>query len=721
MNNIYTLTKNNKSLSIEFLSNNTLRIFDKKVKTDLIELCYKVNKTVPEINNDEFIYQGYHVVLKDNFDLVIYKNNVLVVSISNEYKEDQMNVHYALSDVSSVYGLGDKMAAMNRKGYYFRQWNTDDPVHQDELYPSLYKSINFLLNYTNKNYFGLFFPSTYPYEFDISHKALNHVYINSKCTSIDYFLFLGDKPKDIISNYSSLVGHPYFIRMKMLGNQQSRWSYNNEKEVRDVMEGYLKAKIPLDYIHFDIDYMDGFRDFTVDTNKFPDMKGLNKYLNSHHVEGVVINDSGVKVDENYVFYKFCKDKNLFSTYQGKEYVGTVWPGDAVFPKYYSKDAKKYFSEICYSFMKENGFTGLWNDMNEPTSFKGELPLDVDFSIKGRELTHLEEHNVYGEHMIRCFNSIWEKDNIRPYIFTRSAFATTPKYAFVWNGDNFSLWHHLRLCIPQILTMSISGAMFNGADVGGFGSDSTKELVIRWAEANVLMPFFRNHSNLNSKAQEPYAYDKELEDIYRHYIKIRYELIPYLYTLTYHMNKDGEPIVRPLFYNYPEDKNVLEINDQYMVGENMMVAPVVDQGVKERIVYFPKGIWFDYETGEKYTGGRSYIISMPLEKTGIFVKNHCIIPVFSNLMYIDRKEIDTIGFKVFGNSGSCELYDDDGISLDYKKKVFNVYKVSYKNSEFTLKSIKNGYESPYRNIKLYTNNKCYDLIFNSDIKEMIKND
>lgn len=704
--NLITVSNNERKINVEFLGVDTIRIFEEKVRTDLIELSIKKSKKNVDLQGNSISYKGFKLVLTEN-SIAIFKNEKEVVTFNfttGEYNQKRFfESNFAVEKDSFVYGLGDKMAPLNHKGYFYRQWNTDDSNHQDELFQSLYKSINFLLVHSNGCYFGMFYPSTYPYELDICKSDLNKVFVRNFYAQNDFFLFLGETPKEIISNYSTLVGHPYMVRLKMLGNNQSRWSYKNEKEVLAVLDGYRKNNIPLDYIHFDIHYLDGYRDFTVDKERFPNMQELTGILKKNHIDAIPINDSGIKLDPDYKVYDFCKKNNLISTHNGEDFVGVVWPGDSIFPKYYSKEARKFFGEEAYKFVQDNGFSGIWNDMNEPVSFKGELPEDVDFSIKGRKLAHIEEHNVYGEHMIRCLNDVFTRDNIRPYLFSRACFATTPKYAFVWNGDNFSLWHHLRLSISQILSMSISGNMFNGCDVGGFGGDSNKQLLIRWMQAHVLMPFVRNHSTLDTKAQEPYAYDRELMDIYTHYLNIRYELVPYLYNLVEKMNKNGEPIVRPMFYNYPDDARALTINDQYMAGEDIMVAPVLDQDVFERIVYFPKGKWIDYETRETYVGGKSYIVKMPLGKTGIYVRNNTVLPCFEGLTYIEKDEIETIVFKLFGTRGNCTLYEDDGVSMNYKKGEYNLYRVAISNDNLTLKCSKNSYKTPFKYLKVVSNN------------------
>lgn len=723
-NVIEIINNEGKSLFIENLNTLTLRIYFKKCPTDLIELkenkgksplTYDFNEGLTEVKIGKF-----KLFINNSFTIQLYKNDSFVTEITlnkpfSEYdKKEYSEVALICNDQDKVFGLGDKMGYLDKKGYWYKSWNTDDSNHQDELFPSLYKSINYLLFNIKGTFFSMFFPSTFPYTFDICKTDINKVTCNSFDTEHDFYLFLGDTIKEITSSYSYLCGHPYFVRLKMLGYQQSRWSYENETMVRDLMDNFKKNDLPLDYIHLDIHYMDGYRDYTIDKSRFPNMKALSYELKKDGVELVLINDAAIKKDEEFKIYQDLVRKDKFAKLDNKTYINTVWPGESAFPNYLDKDVRKYFNEIAYKFIHEYGISGIWNDMNEPASFNGELPLDVDLSIKNRKISHKEAHNIYGENMVKDLVKVFHKDNLRPYLFSRAAFATTSKYAFVWNGDNFSLWHHLRYSLTQNLSLSLSNFMFNGVDISGFGGDSNKELSLRWLEANLFMPFLRNHSSLHTKNQEPYAFDEETLNTYRKYLDIRYKFIPYLYDLTYRMNKSGELIVRPLFYNYEHDKVALNINDEYMVGDSLLVAPILNKDEKYRVVYLPKGTWIDYFTHKEYKGENRYIFDYNLLETGYFIKKNSIIPMFENLKHINKEEIDTLVIEVFGKSGKYTLYEDDGTTLDYKKGIYNTYKIEVSKGEFSFHAIYQKYNSPFKHLKIKYLNRVYELDFNYHI-------
>ena len=719
---------NNKSLNIELLNKNIIRLYVKKNRCDLIDLNVKKARRNFEVKKEDnslvVIDRNYKLLFKEDEGVSLYFKDSYLTSISfnklfdEVEKREYFNTSFKINDNDNIFGLGDKMAYLDKKGYFWASWATDDSNHQDELFPSLYKSINYLLLRSNKKFFGVFFPSTFRLTFDACKTDLHKLTVNNFEEEQDMFLVLGDDIKEVTRSYSELVGHPYFIRMKMLGYQQSRWSYENEEMVKTLRDNFIKHEIPLDYIHLDIHYMDGYRDFTIDKTRFPDIKTLSEELKKDEIELVGINDAAIKEDPEFDLYKYLEDNHLFGTLDGKTYINAVWPGDSGFPNYFEDRCKKYFESYASKFLDDTGISGIWCDMNEPASFNGPLPDEVDFTFGKRKLLHKEAHNVYAEHMVKSFVNTFKKKNIRPYLFSRAAFATTAKYAFVWNGDNFSLWHHLRYSIPQILSLSMSGFMFNGVDIGGFGGDSNKELLIRWLEANLFIPFLRNHSTLHTKAQEPYAYDEETLNIFKKYLKIRYEFIPYLYNLAQEMSFKGEPIVSPLFYHFEDDENTLEINDEYMVGDSLLVAPILDKDARRRMIYLPKGTWIDLFTGKKYIGGKYIIFAENLAESGYFIKNNTLIPMFENLKHIKKSEIDTLVIKVFGNSGKVKIYEDDGETLDYEKGIYNIYEARVNKDKFTFKKVKGSYDSPFKKIKLIKDGETKIFDFKDDLSEII---
>lgn len=737
-NNILTISTSEESyITLEFLSNNTIHIYKDKESTKLVKLNEKKFRGNIEVKENEenvlVLFNEYVIFVDSQLHIDIYdrfKNALL-----RDYREDseirtnerdfslaaleghkkelkiinfKTQINIQLPPKSYVYGLGDKTSFLNKIGYTYISYNTDDPSPHNETYKSLYKSINFLILNTNyTNYVGLYYPSTYKTEFNIGKYKSDLLYIASTKGSYDYFVFLGNV-KDIISSYSSLVGNPILPQLKMLGNQQSRWSYANKEEVEEVINNYEKHNLPLDYIHLDIDYMDNYKVFTVDKNKFPNFKDFVKETAKKDISFVTIIDPAVKLEDNYFVYENLKEKG-FAKLNGTNYVNVVWPGDSVYPNYFSKEVSNYFGLLTKDFL-DFGIGGIWADMNEPASFKGPLPDNVEFKIGNKIHYHDEIHNIYGDYMVKSLAKGFIAKNLRPYLITRAAFATTSSLSTVWNGDNTSLWSHLEFSIPQILTMNICGFPFDGVDIGGFNGDCTKELLIRWIEANIFSLLLRNHSALNTRQQEPYAYDNETIEIYRSFLNLRYSFIPYLYDLSFVAHFTGSVPLRPLFYSYPEDIKVKEINDEFMIGDSLLYAPILHQGATQRIVYLPKGKWINYFTNESFIGERYYICNAKINESILFVKNGSIIPQYVNLQHINKSKIDTLRLYVTPGNGRCYNYEDDGVSLDANIGKFNKYLISHKGKKLIFKTIKQNYETNYKNIEIIYNSKVIKIPF-----------
>ncbi|MCH5158055.1 MAG: alpha-glucosidase [Clostridiales bacterium] len=715
-----------------------VRVFDCAVELDpLVKLDF--NPVPPDIEGDKLVIGGYTLCADEKKRLTVRNGDGAVVysdyagdsvvnaddgdnsiaeleghKVEKKIAEFSAKIDIRLDDGAAVYGLGDKAAAVDRRGYEYVQWNTDDPSQHNENYKSLYKSINFVVVSGKNGMFGLFCPCTYRTVFNIGKYKPDLLYIAQEGGKLDYYIILGDTPKEIVSAYTALVGRPLLPRLKMLGFQQSRWSYGSQAEVEEVAEKFVSNDLPLDYIHIDIDYMDGYRVYTVDKNRFPDIKGLTEKLGGMGIELVSILDPGVKYDTEYFVYKRLEQEGGLATYNGEIYHNEVWPGDSVYPDYFDMGVSEVVAEFTSAFMDETGVTGIWCDMNEPASFKGPLRDDVMFG----EYPHRRVHNLYGDYMVRAVFRAFEQKNIRPYIITRACFATTARYTTVWNGDNQSLWAHLRSSLPQIATMNLCGFPLDGVDIGGFGGDCTKELAVRWIEANIFSPLIRNHSAIGSRRQEPYAFDGETLNIYKKFLRLRYDLIPYLYDLAYRAHLFGEPIVRPMFYSYPDDKNCARISDEVMIGDSLLLAPILDCGAEARAVYFPEGRWKGFPgvnaDTEKYKRGYA-AIKIPLDSTGLFYNRHCIIPMYSGLNNLSKKPNELIVF-LGGKSAEYINYEDDGKSVG---GMHNEYKMTFDGKIFTLSALIREYDTDYKKLTVVLDGKKTTVDFDYKIELKIK--
>jgi len=431
-----------------------------------------------------------------------------------------------------------------------------------------------------------------------------------------------------------------------------------------------------------------------------------KNLNQDGFKIVTIIDPGIKIEKGYFVYDEGMEKGYFAKdNMGEVYENAVWPGPSVFPDFSDSKVRDWWSDK-QKILLDKGVRGIWNDMNEPASFKGELPDDVQFSDEGRGANHKKIHNIYGHLMAKAtYDGLKKYDKRRPFVITRACYSGSQKYATGWTGDNHSIWAHLQMAIPQLCNLGMSGMAFVGTDIGGFGSDCTPELLNRWVQVGCFSPLFRNHCCKFNRKQEPWTFNQETLDINRKYIKLRYRLMPYIYDLFWQNQVTGLPIMRPLVLHYQQDDKVKEINDQFLFGENILVAPVVVQGQRARSVYLPEGTWVDYWTKEMVQGGTYVLREVPIEVCPIYVKLGSIIPNYPDQNYIGEKVIDELILDVY--EGDCEYhhFQDNGEDFEYQKGVYNEYYFTMKEKQqLEIKLLHHGYDKLYQSFRILWNGK-----------------
>lgn len=619
----------------------------------------------------------------------------------------QENVHRHKIEVlktmfkdESFYGLGDKTGHLNKRGYAYEMWNTDDPSPHVESHATLYKSIPFFMTLRQESVFGIFFDNTHKTYFDMGKENADYYYFGSDHGNLDYYFIYGTKPIDVLFEYSELTGKTPLPKKWTLGYQQSRFSYATQERVEALIEQFQALDLPCDAIHLDIHHMDAFKVFTFHPERFPNPKRLIEQALKAGIKLVPIVDPGVKKERGYDIYEEGLKRGYFATDRdGLPYVNQVWPGDALYPDFSNKEARAWWGEN-YKKLTDLGVQGIWTDMNEPSSFVGPLPDDVQFNNEGKGGNHLEIHNVYGHLMSKAtYDGLKQLTHERPFVITRAAYAGTQKYSTVWTGDNQSFWDHLRLAIPQQLNLGISGFSIVGTDVGGFGFDTTKELLCRWVQVGCFSPLFRNHTQDHTRDQEPWAFDEETLSINRQYIKLRYKLVPYFYDLLWQGEKTGLPVLRPLMLHYPYDRHVLEMNDQFLVGEQLLVAPVVTQGATYRAIYLPEGTWFEYDTSLCHEGEQVIIKETPLNVCPMFVKAGSILPNDMPKQSVDEFVSDTLILDVYPGEGSYDHIEDDGLSFDYQAGVYNHYRFVQTANQLEIHRVQMNYDKQYQTFNI----------------------
>lgn len=484
--------------------------------------------------------------------------------------------------------------------------------------------------------------------------------------------------------------------------------------MREVADTFREKDIPCDVIYLDIEYMDKYKVFTWDHERFPNEKRTLENLKNQGFKVVTIIDPGVKKEKGYFVYDEGIKNNYFVTDKdGITYYNQVWPGDSVFPDFSDRKVREWWAQKHITLL-ESGVAGIWNDMNEPASFKGPLPDEIQFKNDGRYTDHTEIHNIYGHLMSKStFEGIKSFTGKRPFVVTRACYAGTQKYSTVWTGDNQSFWDHLRMAIPMLLNLGLSGMAFAGTDVGGFSFDTTPELLSRWVQVGCFSPLFRNHANILTRDQEPWAFDEQTLSINRKYIKLRYKLIPYLYDLMWQCENSGLPVMRPLVLQYSQDTLVHELNDEFLLGDHMLVAPVVEQGRTYRAVYLPQEHWFDYWTKESIHGGKIIIRDAPLDVCPIFIKAGSIIPNYPEQSYIGEKDINELTLDIYPGNGEYQHYQDDGESFNYKAGEYNLYRFTmYNDGEvvINIEKLASRYSKNYTTIKMIYNSEQVQVVY-----------
>lgn len=584
-----------------------------------------------------------------------------------------------------VYGFGEKALPLDRTSVEMVHWNSDTPAYGKGTDP-IYQTTPFYIGLRRGKAYGLFFDNTYRSYFNVAKRHPEKIMFGAPGGYLDSYVFCGGKtrdPRQVIRRYTELTGRSQLPPLWALGYQQCRWGYYPEARVREIAARFRSEKIPCDAIYLDIDYMDGYRVFTWDKSRFPDPKRMVGDLLEDGFHTVVIIDPGIKADPAYTAYQSGKAGGHFVRMpDGSEFQGAVWPGTCAFPDFTSPSARDWWGKQFASLV-DTGIAGFWTDMNEPSVF---LPPDFDepwtiqhpaktFPSEARHAgdgdpdSHARYHNVYGQQMTRATRDgvLALAPDRRPFILTRATYAGGQRYAASWTGDNVATWEHLELSIPMLLSMGVSGQALVGADIGGFVDSPTPELYARWLQAAALTPVMRSHTVAGSADQEPFAYGPDFTAINRATIELRYELIPYLYTQFALAEKTGEPVMRPLWLDAPTDNRILTTEDQYLVGRDLLVAPVLRPGVASRRVVFPTGSdWIDWYSGEIHRGGTDATVQAPIGRLPLFARAGSVIPTRAPAAHTSAQLSNPIVLRVFpGASGTGDLFEDSGDGFGYR--------------------------------------------------------
>ena len=626
--------------------------------------------------------------------------------------KDGFSFTYTMDSDAVVYGLGEATRGINKRGYCYISDCTDDPNHTEDK-RSLYGAHNFIVVW-GKETFGLFFDYPSRLTFDIGYTRMDTLTVSCGNADLDLYVITGSSPYDIVKQFRHIIGRSYIPPKFAFGFGQSRWGYRTKEDFRKVARGYRENHIPLDMIYMDIDYMDSYKDFTLG-EQFAGFPEFVREMKDSHIRLIPIIDAGVKVEDGYDIYEEGVQNRYFCQREdGSDFVAAVWPGDTHFPDFLDPDARKWFGDK-YRFLTDQGIEGFWNDMNEPAIFYSREGLDEakalarkfadgedgrwdgagsvgvwqmgdklqslanspeDYrrfyhKINGTKVRHDKVHNLYGFNMTRAAGEAFDRiDPGRRFLmFSRSSYIGMHRYGGVWTGDNKSWWSHILLNLKMMPSLNMCGFLYAGADLGGFGADTTRELLLRFLALGVFTPLMRNHAAMGTREQECYQFEN-IED-FRHVIGVRYRLLPYLYSEYMKAALNDDLYFKPLAFVYPEDKMAVRIEDQLMLGNEIMIAPVYEQNGKGRYVYLPEEMKFvkflpDGSISEELLGQGIHYVDIALNEVPLFIRKGKCIPVAETAECVD--EIDTEHLRMIGYDGAeYVLYDDDGVHKDYENE------------------------------------------------------
>ncbi len=602
------------------------------------------------------------------------------------------------------FGLGDKPGPLDRAGETFVMWNTDMFGWQESTDP-IYKSIPFFIDLRQGRALGVLFDNTFRTSFDFGRERVDRYSFGAPDGPLDYYLLYGPDAKQVVNAYAWLTGPTPLPPKWALGYQQSRYTYTPRARLEEVASRLRADRIPADVLWLDIDFQYKNRPFTVDPVTFPDFPGLLHKMSSEHFHTVLITDLHVAhvPGQGYAPYDSGEAGDHFVKEHGQEYVGPVWPGPAVFPDFTQQGTRAWWGTQFKDFVAD-GAAGFWNDMNEPAVFvypTKTMPEDVEHRIDEpgfakRTAMHTEIHNVYGMENSRATEEglLTLQPNVRPFVMTRASYAGGQRYAATWTGDNSATWNHLRQTTPQLLNLGMSGFALAGADVGGFAGSPPPDLLTKWLMLAAFQPIDRDHSAKGTRDHEPWVDGPAHEDIRRRYIEERYRLMPYLYTTAEETSRDGLPIVRPLFMEFPKataDGTPLDLEGggEFMFGPDILVAAAASpEEVAPYEVHLAPGLWYDYWTGEKLdrrapvvardreirdpaaTTLKPIMVTPKLDELPVYVRAGAIIPMQPLTQSTEEIPQGPLTLRVFpgvaGEPCTGDLYDDDGKSFDFRK-------------------------------------------------------
>ncbi|KAJ3617106.1 hypothetical protein MTP99_009103 [Tenebrio molitor] len=714
----------NFNLSIFSLTDNRVRIQIKEINSTRHELDYVLDGKPPTLGMPKLTIEIDYVSIpqEDNeirvyyspFKIEFYTTGVLQTVFDGTYftLENTLDQAFAFAvsfpQALQLYGIHEHADSL---ALQTTQVNGTDPYRLRNLDVSgyelnspmaLYGAVPVLYGHGPNGTAGIFLHNAAEQWVEITNDENSQAYIMVESGLLDLFVLLGPTPTEVVRQYVSLTGTAHLPQLWTLGYHQSRWNYESQDDVKDVVANFTTYNFPLDVIWLDIEYTDGKKYFTWDSNMFSDPVEMQQNISATNKRLVTIIDPHIKVETGYSVYDGALEKDVFvKNADGSNFEGDCWPGLSSYMDFWNPAARDYYSSF-YSYDNFPSTTpvlaGIWNDMNEPSVFDN----SIEKTLPGDALhyggvVHRDIHNIYGLlHTMSTHQGLMARDNgtKRPFVLTRSHFAGTQRYSAIWTGDNTADWGYLSVSYSECLDANLLGIVFCGADIGGFENDPDVELLQRWYQAGVWLPFYRAHSTTGSMRREPYLFDEDVQQVIRNALQLRYKHLLVWYTLFYEHTRNKDPIIRPLFYHYPQDTDVYKISDHLLVGRDILVRAVAEPGVESVQVYFPGGAdehWISVDNAEVYDGNGFVDISVTIDAIPVYYRRGSVI-VRKETVRLSSDEMANDGYTLYvnldaDNKASGTVYLDDNTSFNYvDNKEYNYLKIDMDGSDVTLTKI-----------------------------------